>query len=86
MDGITLIVTENRTALTRREIFDSIGVDFMKYRLVVVKLGYLFPELAEAVPRSILAFTLGGSTERLEDMGHKNISRPMYPLDDHFMD
>ncbi|MBR7188519.1 MAG: M81 family metallopeptidase [Clostridia bacterium] len=86
MDGITLIVTENRTALTRREIFDSIGVDFMKYRLVVVKLGYLFPELAEAVPRSILAFTLGGSTERLEYMGHKNISRPMYPLDDHFMD
>ena len=86
MDGITVILTENRAALTRREIFASIGVDFMQYRLVVVKLGYLFPELAEEAPKSILAFTLGGSTERLEDMGHKHITRPVYPLDDHFMD
>ena len=86
LDGITVIITENRAALTRREIFDSIGVDFMKYRLVVVKLGYLFPELAAEAPKSILAFTLGGSTERLEDMGHQHITRPVYPLDDHFMD
>ena len=86
VNGITVILTENRTALTRREIFDSIGVDFMRYRLVVVKQGYLFPELAAEAPKSILAFTLGGSTERLEDMGHKHISRPIFPLDDHFMD
>ena len=85
-DGITVVITENRAALTRREIFDSIGIDFMKYDLVVIKLGYLFPELAAEVPLSILAFTPGASTERLEDMGHKHIMRPIYPLDDHFMD
>ena len=85
LGGITLIVTERRTALTSPEIFQSIGVDFMRYKVVVVKLGYLFPGLAAVAPRSILAFTPGGSTERLEDMHHKNISRPMYPLDDDFI-
>ena len=85
LGGITLIVTERRTALTSPEIFQSIGVDFMHYKVVVVKLGYLFPGLAAVAPRSILAFTPGGSTERLEDMHHKNISRPMYPLDDDFI-
>jgi len=85
LGGITLIVTERRTALTSPEIFASIGVDFMQYKLVVIKLGYLFPDLAKVAPRSILAFTLGGSTERLEDMHHKNITRPIYPLDDNFM-
>lgn len=82
---ITLIVTERRTALTSPEIFASIGVDFNQYKVVVIKLGYLFPGLAEVAQRSILAFTLGGSTERLEDMNHKNITRPIYPLDDNFM-
>lgn len=86
LGGVTLIVTQRRTALTSPEIFASIGVDFMRYKVVVVKLGYLFPGLAAAAPRSILAFTPGGSTERLQDMGHKNITRPVFPLDDHFWD
>jgi microcystin degradation protein MlrC len=50
----------------------------------VVKLGYLYPELDAVAARTILAFTPGSSTERLQDMGMKNIRRPMYPLDDDF--
>ena len=44
------------------------------------------PELAEEAERSILAFTPGASTERLQDMHMQNIRRPMYPLDDNFME
>ena len=50
----------------------------------MVKLGYLFPELAKEAERAILAFTPGSSTERLEDMTMKNIRRPMFPLEDNF--
>lgn len=81
---ITVIVTENRAAITSREIFASIDMDFQPYKIIVVKLGYLFPDLAEIAERSILAFTPGASTERLEDMGMKHIRRPMFPLDDNF--
>jgi microcystin degradation protein MlrC len=82
--GIDVIVTARRTALTRPRIFEQLGVKLDDYRFVVVKLGYLFPELAHVARRSILAFTTGGSTERLQDMGLRRIRRPMYPLDDGF--
>ena len=84
--NITIVLTQNRAAFTSLEIFRSIHIDVFAYEIVVVKLGYLFPELAQVAPRAILALTPGGSTERLEDMGHTRIRRPMFPLDDNFMD
>jgi microcystin degradation protein MlrC len=83
--NITIIITEKRTALIRREIFESVGVNPDDYGIVIVKLGYLYPDLAKIAPKAILALTPGASTEQLADMGHKNIRRPMYPLDDNFM-
>jgi microcystin degradation protein MlrC len=83
--NITIIITEKRTALIRREIFESVGVNPDDYKIVIVKLGYLYPDLAKIAPKAILALTPGASTEQLADMGHKNIRRPMYPLDDNFM-
>lgn len=82
---MTVVVTKNRASMCRPDIFESIDLDWSGYKAVVVKLGYLFPELAEKAERSILAFTPGSSTERLEDMHMKNIARPMYPLEDNFM-
>ena len=82
---MTVVVTKNRAAMCRPDIFESVDLDFSPFKTIVVKLGYLFPELAEVAQRSILAFTPGSSTERLEDMHMKNIARPMYPLDDNFM-
>lgn len=82
---ITVVITKNRAAMCRPDIFESIDLDFRKYKIVIVKLGYLFPELAEVAPRSILAFTPGSSCERLEDMNMKKIRRPMYPLEDNFI-
>lgn len=81
---MTVVITANRAALCRPDIFASIDLDYTKYKIVVVKLGYLFPELAQTAPRAILAFTPGASTERLQDMHLQRIRRPMYPLDDNF--
>lgn len=82
---MTVVITANRASICRPDIFQSINLDFTRYAIVVVKLGYLFPELAAVAQRSILAFTPGASTERLQDMHLKNIRRPIYPLDDYFM-
>jgi len=83
--GITLVLTERRTAITSLAAFQSISLDILPYKLIVVKLGYLFPGLQALSKKAVLALTPGGSTERLEDMGHTRIRRPMYPLDDHFL-
>lgn len=82
--NITVVITKNRASMCRPDIFASIGLDYRQFHIVVVKLGYLFPELAEEAERSILAFTPGASCERLEDMHLKRIRRPMFPLDDDF--
>lgn len=81
----TVIVTRDRTPLCRPDILDSIEPDWRDFRIVAVKLGFLFPELAAVSERTILAFTPGNSTQRLKDMHHSNIRRPMFPLDDNFM-
>ena len=81
---MTVVITENRAAMCRPDIFQSIQLDFTRFKIVVVKLGYLFPELSAVAPRSILVFTPGTSTELPENMHLKNVRRPMYPLDDNF--
>lgn len=81
----TVVVTENRAALCRPDIFASIDLDPHRFHVVVVKLGYLFPELQREAPRAILAFTKGASAEHLQDMNLTRIRRPIYPLDDNFM-
>ena len=82
---ITVVITERRTAFTSAAIFASAKLEISRFQIIVVKLGYLFPELAKIASRAILALTPGSSTENLGDMGHSNIHRPMYPLDDNFM-
>lgn len=82
---MTVVITRNRASLCRPDIFESIDLDYTRFHIVVVKLGYLFPELAAEAERAILAFTPGASTERLEDMGLKRIRHPMFPLDDNFI-
>jgi microcystin degradation protein MlrC len=83
--GIDVILTANRCALTKPRIFEGLGLRLDAYRFVAVKLGYLYPELAKVSKRTILAFTKGGSTERLSDMRMKRIRRPVFPLDDGFV-
>lgn len=83
---MTVVITKNRAAMCRPDIFASIGLDYSRFKIVVVKLGYLFPELAKEAERAILAFTPGSSTERLADMHMKNIRRPMFPLEDNFVE
>ncbi len=78
---IDIILTMKRCAFVRPRIFTNLGLDLNSYRFVVVKLGYLYPELAAIAVRTILAFTKGTTTERLQDMHMKHITRPIFPLD-----
>jgi len=59
--NITIIITKKRTALIRREIFESVAVNLEDYKIVIVKLGYLYPDLAKIAPKTILALTPGAS-------------------------
>lgn len=82
--GIDVIITERQFASIYKDIFSWFGVNKDDYKVVVVKLGYLFPELEEIADDSILAMTNGSTCEIILNCDFKNIRRPIYPFDDDF--
>ncbi|CAK4029975.1 Hypothetical predicted protein [Lecanosticta acicola] len=49
--------------------------------IVIVKIGYLVPELYDMAADWMLALTPGGVDQDLERLGHCRIRRPMWPFD-----
>jgi microcystin degradation protein MlrC len=83
VNGITVILTEIRTAFTELNQFHALGVHPTTFSVVVVKLGYLFPELQTIAAQSMLAFSHGALNPRLEALRYRWVRRPMFPLNAH---
>ncbi|MDC0387112.1 MlrC C-terminal domain-containing protein, partial [Flavobacteriaceae bacterium] len=49
--------------------------------ILVVKIGYLVPELYDLRGDWIMALTPGGVDQDLERLGYKRVKRPIFPLD-----
>ena len=81
VDGIKVIVTDRRTPFHHLNQFRQLGIEPLECRLIVVKLGYLQPELSEAAAASFIAMTPGAICQDLRSMPFKAIQRPVYPLD-----
>jgi microcystin degradation protein MlrC len=61
--------------------FYSMALDPADYKIVVVKLGCLFPELRDYAPAHIMAFSPGFGDQRLDRLPYRRLRRPIYPLD-----
>lgn len=79
--SIRVIVTKKRKPYHYKADFTDLNLDPEKTDIVVVKIGYLVPELYEMRGDWIMALTPGGVDQDLERLGHKHIKRPMFPLD-----
>lgn len=82
--NVTVILTERRKAFTSVADFSAVGIDPLAYKIVVVKLGYLFPDLLRVAPRAYMALSPGASDLALERLPYQHIARPMFPLDKDF--
>ncbi len=60
--------------------FEGAGLNIEDYQVIVVKQGYLFPELREIADLSILALTPGATHQIVENLEFKNFVPPLYPL------
>jgi len=81
IDGVRAILTGARQAFTERAHIAAAGVDLDAQRIVVVKLGYLFPDLAAHAARALVALSPGATTLRLDALPYRRLPRPIYPLD-----
>ncbi len=82
--GVDIIVTAHRCSFTDLAEFDLLDIDPTDYRVVIVKLGYLFSELREIASLGLMALTPGTVTLDLDTLEFNEAKRPMYPLDRDF--
>lgn len=79
--GLHVIVTARRKPYHLEADFAALGLAPRKADLVIVKIGYLEPELYEMAADWLLALTPGGVDQDLLRLGHHGIERPMFPFD-----
>ena len=78
--GVTAILTENRKPFHLRRDFTRLGLDPDDFDLVVVKIGYLEPELREMARHHLLVLSPGSVDPQPDPQGFHNLSRPMHPF------
>jgi microcystin degradation protein MlrC len=81
VEGTQVIITERRTPFHYIADFQRLGIEPLEHKIVVVKIGYLVPDLKAAAPLALLALSPGAVDQAIERLPFQRIQRPMYPLD-----
>ena len=79
--GIHAIITERRKPFHHLDDFRMLGLDPEAADIVVVKIGYLEPELYELQRGWTIALTPGGVDQDLLRLGHHRLAPGVYPFD-----
>lgn len=79
--SIYVIVTEKRKGFHYVREFAKHNIDLKQTDIVVVKLGYLVPELFDIQADWMMALTRGGVDQDLVKLPYKRVDRPLFPLD-----
>jgi len=84
--SVHIIVTQKRKPYHHERDFTRLGLNPRKTDIVVVKIGYLEPELYAMRADWLLALTPGGVDQDIEHLPYHRIQRPMFPLDKNMPD
>jgi microcystin degradation protein MlrC len=79
--GLRVILTSRRKPYHTIAHFTDSGVDVLAADLVIVKAGYLEPELYAAASDWLLALTPGGVDQDLLRLDYRRLARPLFPFD-----
>ncbi len=82
--GVLVIVAQRRRPFHYIADFQKLGIEPSQHKIVVVKVGYLVPELKAAAAKALLALSPGAVDQAIERLPFKRITRPVYPLDKDF--
>ncbi len=79
--SLHIIVTQKRKPYHHEADFTRLGLAPRKTDIVIVKIGYLEPELYAMRADWVMALTPGGVDQDIEKLQYKRIERPMFPFD-----
>lgn len=78
---IDVVISDSFISYAEMHQFKAGNIDLHKYDIIVVKQGYIFPELKDFSDLSIMSLTPGETYQYTEKLPYKKILRPMYPID-----
>ncbi|UNI15985.1 hypothetical protein JDV02_002466 [Purpureocillium takamizusanense] len=79
--SVFAILTKLRKPYHKEKDFTDLDLKPREADIVIVKIGYLEPELYDMQKDWMLGLTPGGVNQDLESLGHQKIRRPMWPFD-----
>jgi microcystin degradation protein MlrC len=79
--GVRAILTSRRKPYHFIKDLTDLGLDPAAHDLVVVKIGYLVPDLFAAARGWLIALTPGGVDQHITRLPYRSLERPIYPLD-----
>ena len=82
--GLRIIVAAKRRAYHHLGDFLRVGLDPREAAVVVVKIGYLEPELKAMARRHLLLLSIGSVPPEIPFAQYRNLRRPIFPLDPEF--
>jgi microcystin degradation protein MlrC len=79
--GVRAVLTARRKPYHYVRDLTDLGLDPAAHDLVVVKIGYLVPDLFAAAKGWVIALTPGGVDQHITRLPYRALERPLYPLD-----
>ena len=79
---ITIMIATTSYAICEIHQFADAGLNFDDYDVIIVKQGYIFPELKAAAKFYVMSLTDGATLQDTRRLTYKQIMRPMYPIDE----
>ena len=81
LGGVHVIVPTRRKPYHHLADFTALGLDPSAHDVVVVKIGYLEPELRMLASAAFLALTPGAVDQDIPRLPFRRVQRPIFPLD-----
>jgi microcystin degradation protein MlrC len=80
VQGVKVVLTARRRPFHDIADFTSLGLEPKSFKLLVVKSGYLSPELAPIANASLMALSDGAINQDLEHLPKNRLRKPSYPF------
>jgi microcystin degradation protein MlrC len=79
--GVEVVITERRKPFHTLRDFLCLGLEPRDRGILVVKMGYLVPDLEELAALSLLALSPGAVSQDITALPYRRIRRPVFPFD-----
>jgi microcystin degradation protein MlrC len=80
VQGISVVLTASRRPFHEIHDFTALGLEPKSFKIVVVKAGYLVPEIAAIANPNLMALTDGAVNQDIEHLPKNRYRTPSYPF------